>query len=302
MRILSFNIKFGRITDIKTIINILKIYNPDIVALQEVNKKQYIEIESHLNNHYRIIRANSNILLTTYYITDFKMLKLNITQSGVVSINGNISDTSYDTAIWAKLVINSLDINLIITHLNVISEEIRLRQIQILQPWLSITDILIGNLNSLYIDDYDPQTIEIINKNRIKYNIEPVRYDVINLLLQYGFIIPSFTGNTTKYGTRIDYILYKKNIDYMLNLYSQPKNYVLDTINTGISDNNIIVLEAIIDDLFLITSNTFTQEDFSHIEESVTIDSSQTLESDLNVRTAYLRQISTPKEDLLLTN
>lgn len=214
MRIISFNITYTHIY-MKKIINILRFYKADIIALQNVNNKQYFEIQNNLNKCYRILKSSSNVLLSKFYISDFKIINLNLN----------------DTALWAKMIIENEDYNIMITCLNNTSETIRLTQIEILKPWLNITHILIGNLNSLFRDDF--------------INSKDYRFDVMDNLKAMGFIMNKFSGHTIDNGMRVDYILYKKDDKFLNSDNYTFHNFVLDAITTRISNHNPVVLDVL---------------------------------------------------------
>jgi len=141
------------------------------------------------------------------------------------------------SAIKATIVTPRGKINVMGTHLDHIHEESRLRQLSILESYLTDVDYFMGDFNSLHLEDYTKERIEDINTQRKLSNWPLAQGDVVNKIKKCGFKVHSNCSSTSRFDTRIDFIFYRNS---SLNLY-----FVFDCIFRHLSDHNIVVATII---------------------------------------------------------
>lgn len=213
MKLATFNIHFAIDSPINVIDQYLNRFNLDIVGLQEVN-------EYHANTFrfsWNIVHIGEIALLSKYPINEVSYISLDV---------GDLTDNRY--AISGT--INGLKVML--THLDHRYESLRMKQIEILRPYLKNIDILLGDLNSIAYGDLSDEEIRKQNIERVAKGIELIHFNVTSELSKY-FDIPN-SSPTTPYRTCVDYILFKRGL-------SNSQVTVDRSIDKRISDHNLVI-------------------------------------------------------------
>lgn len=238
MKVISFNIKqIGyyntyNSTKNKKISELLTEQNADIICLQETEEeqvKQYVQfLNSKTGDNYDYVYDVHNAIITRLKINDKLVKKI------------KKEATYYDRGI-IKLTLDYNDIPVIVvaTHLDHLSEMVRLKQIEDIQSELHKADILVGDLNSLRFEDYTSDYLYAVEMVRKDNRIETVQNNVINTIESLGFKTTPFKSATCPYGTRIDYIYIKSNfinkhIDWI-------DDRVIDCIKPDLTDHNMVI-------------------------------------------------------------
>jgi endonuclease/exonuclease/phosphatase family metal-dependent hydrolase len=223
MRLSTWNIKFCGCTDIANICQNIDNTNSDIVALQEISKEQVEFIRRYFyNKQYQVVRSSGNCLLSRFPIETHFNISLNV---------GN--NTAFRSALYTVIDHYSTKITVIITHLDHKYESSRLKQFNILKQYLPKIDIIMGDLNSLYQSDYDPEQWKRLTSSRLVSGIEPATSDVMDQITRLGFSLgPLYIS--TPYMTRTDYIAIKNAVG---------KYRVLPSIKEQLSDHNMVICD-----------------------------------------------------------
>jgi len=142
-----------------------------------------------------------------------------------------------------------------LVHLDHLSEDDRLKQLDILLKWIKTGDnsdkphIIMGDFNSLTEDDYTEERKKQITAERKTANVETLRYDVIKQL-QMDYINihkekhpqdKDDKVSTCTYKTRVDYIWLSKNHKAILDFSNSSVFMELE----GASDHFPIVAELV---------------------------------------------------------
>lgn len=134
---------------------------------------------------------------------------------------------------------NNEKIIVMLTHLDHLHEDNRISQLRELNPYLQNVDFLIGDFNSLNPEDYSKNGYEKINKQRLAARLERARNEVIDMIKSFDFNINPFISPTCPYGTRVDYIFYKRSFMGRYKI-KEKIDEVIDTTISDISDHNLI--------------------------------------------------------------
>ena len=178
MKVMTFNILRGGIDEygsrIDFIKDVIKEASPDFLALQEAN-----DFEKDKN---RLLRGVSrNIKLQYYALSSGSMLE-DGRQYHAVSLSRypikkkyKFSGPSFQCAALFSLIDSPFgELAICNIHLNVDSEDERLRELEIILEYMAVykNKILLGDFNSITLDDdYDLETLEV-----------EARFDVTNIL------------------------------------------------------------------------------------------------------------------------
>lgn len=173
--------------------------------------------------------------------------------NGILSRYNMIQDGGYieysnpgevRSACIAEIKLNhSHSVKLIGTHLEVMSEEVRLMQIKELDREIGISDsMLVGDFNSLCQLDYEENDLSELVRIRHAGGRKPARWDVMRHLFTDHEMIDSAKDAsfkaTTPYSSRVDYILCGPNS----RINPSPNTYkVIECINSGISDHQAVM-------------------------------------------------------------
>lgn len=122
---------------------------------------------------------------------------------------------------------------IVCTHLDHKYEKRRMEQLRCLDAHMD-ADIFVGDLNSLQTSDYSKEQLKKITDERRKDNWELPLNDVTDYLKSKEFVIDDYRGGTCRFGTRIDYIMYKMEIESL-------KDVIVDTIQMKLSDHKMLI-------------------------------------------------------------
>lgn len=131
------------------------------------------------------------------------------------------------------LIVNTCGLRVATTHLDHQYEEIRLEQLAALKPHIGDVDILCGDFNAVRREDLDDEGVEEVNKVRKRTYWELARFDVVQWIQGQGFKTSSHVGNTSRFGTRIDFIFWKGD--------TFVREEVIDIQRMGLSDHNLVL-------------------------------------------------------------
>lgn len=222
LKIVSLNTKTIQSDEkrLNNFITLLNEENPDIICLQDVSKKgtKYISRSMDMTN-YIWHRDNCIITKSNIKINKDKYFEFNNSDKGAIMV-------TVGTYQWK--------LNVMITHLDSVSENTRLNQLNDILSVFDDVDILVGCMNYIRKDDYTDSDIEEIKVKRSQAGIEEVKWDVMGKIDNIFYINP-FIEQTCQYSTRVDYILTNKKLNV------ERTDSVLDTIKSNISDHNMIV-------------------------------------------------------------
>lgn len=198
----------------------------DIICFQEMTHNAIVKLAKDTNMSYKLWFSNG--ILTKLKISNFETYKL-------VAFRGGLKATLlYDN--------NGIPVTItvMVTHLDDLREDVRIKQFLSLKPYLNDVDFLIGDFNSLHKKDYSDETFNELNNIRLKCKLEKARTEVIDLVKSNGFNINPFITPTCSYNTRVDYIFYK--LDFINKYKIVTKNDdIIDTISSNISDHNLLI-------------------------------------------------------------
>lgn len=200
--------------------------NFDIVGLQEVDGKLSMEkLEKYSENFHTIYSdffSNNAWVLNlkqNYEVLWCKTYKYKLPHypRGVMSL---------------KLSIDNKEIHLYVTHFDHMDENIRLCQLEKLMEIIkeesellykgeSFTHFILGDFNALTKSDYTPKELERIADVRTKTKWEPPKFELMDTFNKLGYhdIVGDYlkvkgihVPLTSRFNTRVDYILASKNI------------------------------------------------------------------------------------------
>jgi len=216
LKILTFNIHHGRDkmgnNTIDDIVEYIKIVNPDIIGLQEVDRNmirtnyedqiKIIAEQLSMNyvygpNHKILNGQYGNGILSRYPIIDWENIKMNGKEKRGL--------------LRAQLLVDSKIINVLITHLG-LDEEERKTQFEIIETYIEIYKdnlIFLGDLNT------NGKTVEVISLHQ--------QLDDVAVKTSYNY---KPTLNVFNNEERIDYIFVEKGNE-ILN-YRVDKNQISD--------------------------------------------------------------------------
>lgn len=192
---------------------IIRKESPNIVCFQEINKKTAKTLNKLLKMEY--IFYGGLAIFSDTKITFIKGIHLKRDR-------------------WALLVeIEKLKI--LVTHIDHEFEKRRMEELLVIDDLLGTVDFLIGDLNSLHLDDYGTSKLKSINDSRKLSNWELSKGDVMTYLKKKGFRIAPYTDYTCRFFTRIDYILHFNKV--------KTNQKVINCIDNDITDHNMVVAE-----------------------------------------------------------
>ena len=215
MRLLTGNVQLAGPEKLDVLVRTLSGY--DVIALQEVPYDTCCMLACKLRMHM-------------YHCELTAVLTNKPAQSCITVPLGEFKKA----AVCVTLEDNTVLLNV---HLDHRSEDIRLAQMELIHPLLAKATVVTGDFNSLYSKDYTEHRWEEINTERELVGIERGRSDVIERLKEHRFSLSEFAP-TTLWGTRVDYIAWKHTV-------TVADQTVLTTIQSGVSDHNMVVLSII---------------------------------------------------------
>jgi exodeoxyribonuclease-3 len=208
------------------IIRFVNSENPDILGLSELkdwDKNDYEKLkEFQKKTNYKnsvFCKCHRGFHLALFSNQDFLEQK-------------TIADGFVNGFIRARLMINNEPMVVILTHLHYVNEDLRLKELEIIQQNIGNDEniILMGDMNSLSpLDNYDEnQLLDFMRKIGIdKFGKEKIRRDAITKIMDMGFVdivkqfsksfeysVPSLYNRDKDHFTklRLDYIFANKQI------------------------------------------------------------------------------------------
>lgn len=181
------------------LIHELKQQRLDLIGLQETTQKFVIRCARKLNMYYKMALAHDNFgnaILSRYPIVKSRNIEL------------KVPGVERRAAVYVEISTNKGTLKVMCTHLDHKHELARLNQLSLLS-YRSV-DILMGDFNSLNVADYTESHLSRIIEERYADGWETVHGDVMNLL-SIDFNITPYSGSTSRFDTRIDYILVNHN-------------------------------------------------------------------------------------------
>ncbi len=161
--------------------------NPDILGLSELNgwdKDNFAKLKDfQKKTNYRHVvfcKVDRGYHLALFSNQDFQ---------DQLTINKGLGVGM----IKAKLSLNNEPITVILTHLYYINEDLRLKELEIIQRHINSDEknILMGDMNSLsFLDKYDENQLldEMRKMGRDKFGKDKIRKDVIKKIMKLGFV------------------------------------------------------------------------------------------------------------------
>lgn len=214
----------------------------DVVCLQECSSGTADALCSMLGTSWRAIVAPAaylaNVILTPYPIREKQSLTLcargEETRSAAV----------------ARIHLGELgDVGVCCTHLDYISEEVRIAQWNLLQTQLPAQHILAGDLNALTRRDYDPTKWREITEVRAENRWEPPFHELTDKLHAAGYRDSWHHGEnagypptTSRFETRIDYLLLSPTFP---GRFVARSHRHIDTRATHVSDHALVMAEVV---------------------------------------------------------
>jgi endonuclease/exonuclease/phosphatase family metal-dependent hydrolase len=231
--------------NLEELVELLKPYNLDLIAVQEIeNGKDWTKFCELLSLPHHIFGESDGYYIGNGIASRYP-IKFHSNQQTICEyISGRRS--------LLKVCLDSEDLFLKdrifgVTHLDQINENVRLEQIKEFNPYENNIDILMGDMNSLTYDDY---TDDYYQKNilqlRKKSNWEKPCFQLTELIKnQWNYqdafkqINPDAKDEqvvTSRFKTRIDYIYLHSRINHSCIL---KKCSIIDTKN--ITDHNAVL-------------------------------------------------------------
>ncbi len=262
MKLMTYNIYRGGEDRFHFIKSLIRQIRPDVLSIQEAcswGPKRHNDIKKILS----IDKGNSFILLANSrsstdkvynqaFYSKFKVLRYNSSKD---------RKTIWHVLGWFKVAVSKrYSINIIQAHLSPKSEVWRLKEVKFINSILRLCKkepaVLLGDLNSLSPEDgYPLVTLEKIDVNKITKFGNPVRFDVVNELLEAGWYDPlpkNFYHSkglpiTVREGSkdkdhldlRLDYIM----VNQYLKRYIKNIEIIKNNLAARASDHFPVVLE-----------------------------------------------------------
>ncbi|KAL0480879.1 glyS [Acrasis kona] len=219
-RIATLNVHEWRddkgVDSIDRIAQVLKPLDLDILALEEVSNESTLKILSSKIGltHYLFCEADvyhGNAVLSKQQISSSKKARIGIGLNDVRSILQVVVDHEF-------MLDNAASLS--VTHLDHASEEVRIEQLEtfhedILSNYSNKVQIVVGDFNSLTLDDYSPKYLEQIAAVRRKTDWEIPKENATLWMKKKNFVDVLKQSNkhcldeelkTCRFNTRVDYI------------------------------------------------------------------------------------------------
>lgn len=230
--------------NIQELVAILKPYNLDLIAVQEINcSKSWSSFCNLLGLDYFVFGPSEsssfgNGIASRYPIKSSKNIEANRSKYGatrsLLQVNLDGSHPFVKDRIFS------------VTHLDHRNENYRLEQIRKFDPLKNSIDILMGDMNSLTRDDYSDNYYQTnVYELREKSEWEKPCFDVTQLIKNQWTYIDAFKQinpdlkdeqiATCRFGTRIDYIYLRPRLN---DSWILEDCSIIDTKNA--TDHNVI--------------------------------------------------------------
>lgn len=196
MRVGTLNVHSS---DSNSLIRELEQQKLDLIGLQETTQGFVLRCAKQLKMFHKMALAHDNFgnaILSRYPIIESRNIEL------------KVPGAERRVAVYVKISTGKGTLKVMCTHLDHKHELARINQLSLL-PYRS-ADILMGDFNSLNISDYTEVQLARIIDERHADNWETVHGDVMDLL-SIDFNITPNSGSTSRFDTRIDYILVNHN-------------------------------------------------------------------------------------------
>lgn len=222
-------------TKLNRLTQLVKDQRCDIIFLQEISHETTRKLSDTLKYGFIYSPADhmGNACLSRYPFEEYKTIKLRPDNERYRYLHETRS------AIYASIKTPTQGIvNVCGTHLDHISEEVRIRQLTDLFSEIPVrkVDFLCGDFNALNLSDYSATELEKIAKVRRLSNWETPKGDLMETLSKCGFRIYPYQTGTSRFDTRVDYILYQAGWKVQQN--------IVDTIETKLTDHKMVVAEV----------------------------------------------------------
>lgn len=227
MKLVTFNVHALSGNRVHRIINLLKKLSPHVIFLQEISESILKQVANGMNYKYYWAKAGflGNGLLSLSNITKSESIILNV---GAQCEYRSAIKATIDTLQFGK-------VKFIGTHLDHLYENNRLGQIKLLFQYIQDVDFIMGDFNSIHVEDYTEKEISEINIQRDIGGVEHVNGAVMNYIKQNGYVINPYVHWTSRFKTRIDFILHKNNKKWV------SKETVINTIVDHYSDHCLVM-------------------------------------------------------------
>ena len=195
----TFNVHHPRGRNLQKLGAFLHSYAPDIVGLQEISKKSLRALAKTLGMHFVWSQSAwlGNGLLSRFPIQDPHTWTLRSKDQSVEA----------RSAIRAHISTTLGEICVVATHLDHIDEDVRREQWSGVDACPRNVDFVLGDFNALHLPDYDARTLSNIARVRQQGRWEAPRGDLMREVQASGWSITPFGSNTSRFDTRIDYVL-----------------------------------------------------------------------------------------------
>lgn len=242
MYIATFNVHGTRGKQRLEIGVLLRTLPLDVVCLQECSPGAADALCSMLGTSWRAVVAPAaylaNVILTRHPIREKQSLEL---------CAGGEEPRS---AAFARIHLGEWgDVGVCCTHLDYLSEEVRIAQWNLLQTQLPAEHILAGDLNALTRHDYDPTKWREITVVRARNRWEPPLHELTDKLHAAGYRDSWHHGEnagypptTSRFETRIDYLLLSPM--FSGRFVAQSHRHI-DTRATHVSDHALVMAEVV---------------------------------------------------------
>ena len=198
----TFNVYGANGNRLNRICDIIKKLDLDIIGFQEIEKRSLetlakrLKMQSIWTDSCHL--GNGLLVENRYKISDYKTHKL--------KVSGKYETRS---AIRARCETSYGSITVVTIHLDHISEDVRMEQWKQLEYMIpESTDIIMGDFNSLYLDDYSDEELKVITDDRAESDWEVPTDKLTKHIVSSGWNLHEYSGWTSRFKTRVDYILY----------------------------------------------------------------------------------------------
>jgi endonuclease/exonuclease/phosphatase family metal-dependent hydrolase len=195
MRALTFNVYNPKNKMLYRLASFIRSVKPDVIGLQEIT-------EGSLTTLSRLLNMNCAWKGSDYLGNGL------LSRGDIHNVRSLEMQTRAPHEMRSALYAETRDMKVVITHLDHVDEDIRLAQWGQLMEWAPRdTDIIMGDLNTLRLDDYTAEAMEKVTRDRLRTNWEPPRGELIRLVETQWAVSP-FQKGTSRFDTRVDYILH----------------------------------------------------------------------------------------------
>lgn len=211
MKVATLNVK--RTTESSRLTTFISSLDVDVIMFQEATQSTIKKVSVQLEMNYVMYRGLA--VLSKHTIQKLDTVDLGRMWKGALKVR-------------------VMKRNIVIVHLEHEHENIRYEQIGKLKSFIEDCDIVAGDFNDTWLEEYTEDEISAFEMSRREAGLKPMIGRVMRRFVTYGFTIGERIGNTTPYHTRVDYITFKNH--KVLN------NQIIECIKTGLSDHNMVYM------------------------------------------------------------